>query len=243
MNSDEFIYNLILSGKFTLNAEDLSINKAVEMVIDAVKNKKSFHNPIYIIGGVASGKSTLAKSLARKLSNTVIICTDDFVKGTREWRRNNIVAKNKNPLLKYDLALLKTKISELCSEKFKPVFLPKYDEFTGLAIADSPDKYLKIGVKPDYIIIEGDFQVFPNAGLQIYLHKSDSARAQDRIKRDKTARNETDMTRLMADIQIRDIQQHFPFTLPNSAKSDFILKMHKSSGGQYKYSAFSNPHS
>ena len=240
MNSDNFIEALLLQKKFSLKSKDRDIENISYLLSQEIRKVNEFQNPIYIIGGVASGKSTLANKLSEKLGNTIVISTDDFVMGTRDWRRTNIVAQNKSPLLKYDFDLLRKKIDELKSSEFHTVSLPKYDELSGLAIANSQENYRKIEIKPDYVIIEGDFQVYPNPGLQIYLHISDQIRTDNRIQRDKEKRNEADISKLFADIETRNKQQHFPFTLPCAENSDILLTVEKDKLGKYSYRYYNN---
>ncbi len=235
MDSDAIIEGLISNGSFSLLSKDLNLEMAVGELAKLVNCLPDFHNPICFVGGVASGKTTLSNKLAEALGNSVTIGTDDFVINTREWRRVNVVAQNKSPLLKYDFELLEKIVNQLQSSDFKIVLIPKYDEFTGLAVADSLDNYRKIEKKPEYIIIEGDFQAFPNPGLQIYFHVSDQVRTNNRLRRDQQKRNATDKVKLLADIKTRDEQQHFPFTLPQAEKSNYLLTAVPSDGGEYKY--------
>lgn len=237
MDSQQVIDQLLSSNKFVSQETNRDLDQLTLILENIVKTNNSNNKVIYLIGGVASGKSTLANALAAKLSNTVVLSTDDYVINTREWRRTEIVAKGKSPLLKYDQELFRKNVAELSKDPYTPVFLPKYDEFSGLAVAAAIEKYSKVERKPDYVIVEGDFMFLTDDGLKIYLHASDELRANNRIERDRLKRNEIDVDKLKLDIKTRDEQQHFPFTLPNAENSDILVVINKIED-TYKYDLY-----
>ncbi len=220
-NSNAFIDEIIQTKKLNKEFSKLKLNDLVEILAKEIFFRKL--KLIKIVGGVASGKSTLANKLKNKLEDVIIISTDDYVKGTREWRRDEIVSKNKSPLEKYDIQLLNEVIINLLSHDFIPVRIPKYNELTGLAVANSIENYILIDKKPEFVIVEGDFQFITKRGLQIYLHLSDEARSKLRIDRDTKNRGEIDLKKLVSDIATRNAQQHYPFTLPEAANSEILI--------------------
>lgn len=232
ISSDSYIYNLI-STDFKLIQHNIDLIALAKFLSDEIQILGV--KVVGIVGGVACGKSILSEELRRNLGNSIVLSTDNYVKGTREWRRNEIVAKQKNPLLKYDFELLNKNIEHL--RLGKRVLLPQYDQLTGLAIEDTLDKYRIIDKKTDYIIVEGDFFEYTRPDLLLYIHASDELRKSLRIERDTAKRNEGNILKLLEDIELRNQQQHFPYTLPCSNSADIIVVLNFENNA-FKYNVY-----
>lgn len=67
----------------------------------------------------------------------VVISTDDFALGSREYRTKYIEVEGGNPLEKYDLDLLREKIDRIRNLQAGELeYVPVYDEASGIAMKD-----------------------------------------------------------------------------------------------------------
>jgi len=237
MNSDDFVNQLISSPKFLpVSPDDFTDNLLYDYLVDQIKNiSKTGTKIITLVGGVASGKTTLASELVKRLGSADSITTDAFAAGTREYRHTQYGQIDK----KNDLVLYAKKLYDLVNLKEgETIRFPQYDEKTGLAAAAGEANFPKIVKKVEYFIVEGDFNFSKgDEDLAIYFHVPDEIRTANRINRDVIQRGWADTDKLKNDIKVRDEKQHFPFTLPNAADSD-ILIVAKVKDGKYTYQLY-----
>jgi uridine kinase len=222
--SEKTINNLLESGLFSLVEEDLSETGLIEKLVGIFKRlEKGGTKIILFIGGAASGKTTFVKKLASALPSTNTISPDSFLVRDRKWRRAEIVAKNKSPLLKYDFAEMKRAVERIVNlKRGEGVLLPELDDQTGKALALGKENYTLKVEKSDYLIIEGDFQPIPG-DLLIYFHVPDEIRNRYRLKRDSTVRGQANIDGLLKNLRVRHERQHLPFTLPMAQKADWLI--------------------
>lgn len=177
---------------------------------------------ISIVGGAASGKTTLTHKLIQCLGDADFIGTDDYVVGDREYRRNNL--EGKDPTAKYDVARLNKDIEAIINIRENDTYLvPTYDESTGLAV-DSPNYKHKIG-KVKYLIVEGDFDFVQNPDLKIYYDVPDEIRLENRIHRDLKKRSETDFEKIKENFEIRQKLQHEPYTIKARDSANLVVSV------------------
>lgn len=234
-NSDEFINKLLKEGNYKLIGKKLDDQELYKLLANRIKTTKKKQTSIMaLVGGVASGKTTLAKELVKKLGSADTITTDAFAAKTREYRHKNYGRIDK----KYNLKLFKNKIKKLRNlRKGEAMRFPVYNERTGIAAAAGEENFPKKVKKVDHFIIEGDFNFLDNPDLLIYFHVSDEVRINNRVERDKKQRGWDDPEKLRADIKVREEKQHFPFTLPYAEDAD-ILVIVSEDKGKYSYSVY-----
>jgi len=234
-NSDEFIQK-VLDKNHHLVAKSLNNPQLYEYLNKRIKELPGQGTKIItLVGGVASGKTTLAKKLVKKLKDADSITTDSFSAGTREYRHSQYGNVEK----KYDLELYKKKINSFKDlNPGEEIRFPHYDQATGIAAAAGEENFPKKVKKVKYFIIEGDFNFSKGEeDLSIYFHVPDEVRTKNRIKRDTKKRSAHDMKELLEDIKVREEKQHFPFTLPNAENADILVTV-RESGGKYGYSVY-----
>jgi uridine kinase len=228
----------VLSEHFQSVSESLSYDEAVLGLIDTIRNlPKQQTLVISLVGGAASGKSTLAQSLCDELSKigmtSDVIATDDFNKGDRAWRRENyddiaaipdVDPARVDPLKLKDFDLLNRKIDEIrkLAEPGQTVAIPTYNPITGVAIDEGEENY-KHRIGPvDVLFVEGDFHPVSNPDLVVFVHMPDEVRLQNRLSRDVVARA-GDVARTTESFNFRQKYQHTPVTLPIIEKADIVL--------------------
>lgn len=238
--SNEFVSKIISEKHLTAKLKSAGYEELAKYFSQFISNLNQDFSLISVVGGVASGKTTLVKELVKRIPGSDFIGTDDYVKGTREYRRNEIVAKGKSPYEKYDFEFMRNKIAEIKNiTEDEVVSLPQYDSHTGLAVAAGEENFTKKISKLKLLFVEGDFQPLTEMDLLVYFHVSDSIRTNNRIERDQQERNEVDIEKLMADIQIREQQQHYPITLPEASNADVIIVADYNSAHQYEFTLYS----
>jgi len=237
--SGKTIRSVIKERRLLLFDSNVSYDDTVKVVGSKIKSILFSKCPVIvaIIGGAAAGKSTFSRSVTKMVNpNTVIISTDDFVIGTRDYRNLNF--SDSSPLSKYDFDLLRAKLEDLkVVGSNEQVHLPMYDDSTGAAVPiigeKNPDVYKsKIIEGPiNLIIIEGDF--LPDCALDIliYLHIPDEIRLENRVQRDLEKRGYLKSSDIKTNFNIRQKKQHFPYTLPVAMKADIILFGNKDEDG------------
>lgn len=236
MDSDRLIKNLI-KDNFKLEYSNLSRVKLLEYLIEKINSIEKVHTKlITLVGGVASGKTTMAKELVEKLGSADFITTDDYAAKDREFRRKNYGSIEK----KYDLEMYHRKVTAILTLKQKEeVKLPTYNPETGLAAAAGEENFVKKIGKVKTLIVEGDFKFSENPDLAIYFHVADETRKQNRLKRDIQERGEINQEKLMLDIEARNKLQHFPFTLNYAEEADIIIWAKLAAGSeQYEYDVY-----
>lgn len=203
---------------------------------------------INIVGGAASGKTTLANFLANYLGNACTLSTDDYLVGDRTYRRENF--EGKAPLLKYDPKKLIEDIIAIKELKAGEIHkVPTYNEETGVAIV--AETYTKEITPVKYIIVEGDFPFlvepfleklkeatpdlsdYFDAFLQIlkgnlpdivaYLDVADDNRKNNRKMRDVRNGREVDDGAVDKSFELRQRTQHYPYTAPVKGYADIVI--------------------
>ena len=186
--------------------------------IDSVKNKEC--KVISIVGGAASGKTTLANHLKQYLGSADTLSTDDYVIGDRKYRRENL--EGKDPTQKYDFVILNQHINTIKELKEgENIAVPTYNEQTGEALAATEWMH-KIG-KVHYIVVEGDFDAVDAHDLLVYFDVPNDIRLSNRVKRDQITRNAT-QEEIEQNFYLRQELQHKPYTEPTKKKADVVIK-------------------
>ena len=234
-NSDTFIKKLLRKNNYVLVKNDIDDDRLYTLLAGKIKSiKKGGTVVVSLVGGVASGKTTLAKQVLKKLKSADSITTDAFAAKTRDYRHKNYGNIEK----KYDLKLFNRKVKKLKSLKqHETMRFPSYNEKTGIAAAAGEKNFPKIVRKVDYFLIEGDFNFLVDPDLLMYLHVPDDVRINNRVNRDKEQRGWDDLQKLKADIKIREEKQHFPFTLPYAEQADILIIV-KETNGNYNYTVY-----
>lgn len=184
---------------------------------------------ISLIGGAASGKSTLAKAIIEQLAPMALradtIGTDDFNKGDRAWRWKHFEDKEgANQIDKKDFALLNAKVAAIRRNRGSDttVAVPTYNQTTGLAIDEGEDNYTHRIGSVDVLIVEGDFHPVTDPDLVVYLHVPDQQRLRIRVARDVKHRG-GDLAKTTASFTYRQRVQHVPHTLPTAEQADYVM--------------------
>jgi uridine kinase len=237
MSSDELIQSLIRDGDFILSASGLDDEAAVMRIVSLLReiNKKDT-KVISLIGGAASGKSTLANRVAVALEDAAVISTDDFLLGTREYRKRFLDFEGADPLKKYNFDLLRDKVEKIRNlREGEFECLPLYDEKSGAGIDIVVDQEngeithiqeerfpRKVG-RVEFLIIEGDFQVDMQADFRIFFHVPDEVRLKNRIDRDLKERGATNTEEVTANFESRQKLQHRPYTVSQARCADLLI--------------------
>lgn len=237
--SEKIIRKVIKERQLLLFDSKVSYDDTVKVIGSKIRSILFSKRPVIIaiIGGAAAGKSTLSRSVTKMCDlNTVIISTDDFLIGTRDYR--NLHFGNSSPLSKYDFELLRAKLDDLkLVGNNDQVHLPMYDDSTGAAVPTigekNPDVYkTKIVEGPiNLIIIEGDFLPDCMLDILIYIHIPDNIRLENRIQRDLEKRGYLKSSDIKNNFNIRQEKQHYPYTIPVAVKADIILCGNKDEAG------------
>lgn len=247
MNSDKIIRDIIHQRGLALTASGLDDEKAVLEITHVLKRIKNDGTTIVsLIGGAASGKGTLAKRVANLLPNTAIISTDDFLLGSREYRKKYI--EQDAPLKKYDSDLLRekvVKIKNMPEGESEP--MPTYDEKSGTAItidfdpetgqivSINKDHYPRRIGSVEFLIIEGDFALLANPDYQIFFHVPDDVRLHNRINRD-TGQRAASIEETIDSFRLRQGSQHKRYTLPSAHNADLLITVDAMTiGARHKY--------
>ncbi len=249
--SDEWIAKLVSSGLFQPSGRHMSEEQLLDYLLDIFSHMSaSLPKVICLIGGAASGKSTLAQSISERKPGMIVLSTDDFVKGTRKFRTEHKMEED--PLSKYDFDMLRNKIWDLQHlPNGETVTLPCYNAQTGAGISlaqysmeeETPDDatYLmrEISGPVEIILLEGDFQPLLEPDYVIYYHLSDNLRWKNRLRRDSFQRNELDMQALRENFLHRLKRQQLPFTLPVAGGADLIVSISiRRKGGAYLFDVY-----
>ncbi|MFQ6100142.1 MAG: uridine kinase [Anaerolineae bacterium] len=252
MNSDEVIQDIIKNRGFILAVSGLDDERTTLKIVGylgEIRGKKT--KVISLIGGAASGKSTLARRVVNTLKSAGIIGTDDFLLGSREYRRRYL--EGGDPLKKYGFDLLREKVNRI--RNLRPgesESVPVYDEEDGTAIkiidfdpetgqilsVDKNHYHRRVG-KVEYLIVEGDFQLLANPDYQIFFHVPDDVRLRNRINRDVRQRGVVSMTETVDSFALRQRLQHRPYTLACAGNADLLITVkaiEMDAGYKYEYS-------
>lgn len=214
-----------LAERFTVEATGLTAEQLTQQLaqdIQAVHQDEV--TVVSLIGGAASGKTTLSGMIAESLTSLGLIAdrisTDDYVVGDRAYRREHF--EGKEPRAKYDFELMNQKIKQI--RQRQPVGVPTYNEQTGEAIGIGEENFSHNIDHVDVLIVEGDFPEVDTPDLRIFLHVSDEARLQARRDRDITTRSEVDDAKIVENFNLRQRTQHFPITLPAIDTADIAVE-------------------
>lgn len=203
---------------------------------DLVRPVKEFSQSgtavIAIVGGAASGKTTLAKALANSLGSADTLSTDDYVVKDRAYRRAHL--EGGDPLKKYAPDKLNQHIASIKGLKAGESFaVPTYNESTGEAVDAAA--YSRVIEKVEFLIVEGDFNLVENPDLLIYFDVPDDVRLKNRIARDLVTRNGKDEDAIKENFNLRQKMQHIPHTLPTKGIADVVVQVNLDDSGNYLY--------
>ena len=226
-SSEEFV-NSLIAHSFVEAQKKLGTDELVKSLISNIFLDRDICTIVSLVGGAASGKSTLAGLMIKRLQRqgwaADSISTDDYVIGDRIYRREHL--EGREPRAKYDFNLLNMKIAQIRNNRNSKlkIAVPTYDEANGIAVAAGEEKFIhKIG-KVDVLIIEGDFYEVTDPDLAIFLDVSDEQRLRSRVARDVEHRNEADTSKIVENFHIRQAAQHLPYTLPAAEHADLIVR-------------------
>lgn len=228
-DSDKFVRSVLAKG-FELQEADLTREQVLELLAKAIADIPGETTKVVsLIGGAASGKTSLSKMLAEKMAEKGVsadaIGTDDFNIGDRSWRWENFEGDNpKDPRSKYDFDLLNQKIDAIKAnhDPTKTVAVPTYNQATGLAVDAGEENYTHHIGPVDALVVEGDFHPVSQPDLVVFLHVPDDQRLQNRIDRDVVHRG-ADEAKTTANFNLRQERQHFPHTLPTVESANIVL--------------------
>ena len=216
-----------------LTTNNLSESELVEYLTTYIHNiSKNGTKVVALVGGPASGKTTLASKLVESLGSAAFISTDSYVKGDRNFRKTVIEDQGVDPINKYDFSLLEENVREICNLKeSEEIKVPEYDQASGIAIGKDPDKHSPenwhrtIG-QVKHLIIEGDFQPLNKDLVDriIYLDIPNEVRLENRLHRDLEARGEPDRETVINRFNRSQVAQFTPYTLPQKSLSDLVIK-------------------
>jgi uridine kinase len=228
MDSDEYV-EPTLAEKFELQRLGLSSGETVDFLTDTIEALEvDGVKVISIVGGAASGKSTLAESIIVKLAaagvNADVLRTDDYTKGDRTWRWEHFEGKDVDPTGKYDFELMNKKVQDIkqIADADETVAVPSYNQGTGLAVDEGEANYTHRVGKVSVLIIEGDFHPVDEPNLVVYLHVPDKQRLQNRVNRDVVERG-GDPVKTTNSFNFRHTNQHLPHTLPTLVQADYAI--------------------
>lgn len=243
-DSDDIV-RPFLAENFRLVEHDLGTEDVLSFLAQAISTlpKKDEVNVVSLVGGAASGKSTLATRLVAALQNQGIVAdaigTDNFCKGDRAWRWATFEGDNpQDPAGKYDFELLNQKVQAIKENKDpnKAIAVPAYDQATGLAADAGEENYThKIGAI-DVLIVEGDFHPLEQPDLVVFIHMPDAARLQSRVERDIVHRNGEE-AKTTANFMTRHHRQHVPYTLLAINRADVVLDVMPTPDG-WRYNVY-----
>lgn len=224
-----------MSKRLKVVAADLDETKLVNYLVKHLKAlPKHGTKVIGLVGGPASGKGTLAKTIAQSLGNAVVLSTDNYLKGDRVYRRKTIENPGKDPINKYDFDFLRQQVESIRNlKRGEKIGIPQYDGVTGIAISKdpnnppNPNSYSKKVGKVDYLIIEGDFQPLKKHHIDclVYMDVPDKVRLANRIYRDLKLRGEIDPQLIIDNFNTRQNNQFFPHTQPHKNTADIVIKV------------------
>ena len=243
MMSEAYI-DRVLRDNFESNpiVENISSDQLVEELVERAKSEHQDGTIVVsMIGGAASGKTTLSDRISEALRSHGLtserISTDDYGRGTREWRHREFGSTGRDQLEKYDFEHLNDRITKIKSidDLVKTVPVPTYDDLTGESVVVGEDNYSRQIGQTDVLIVEGDFDQAEEPDLRIFLHVPDSQRMATRVDRDAKLRGEASPGKVEASFIERQHSQHAPHTLPASERADLLVIVDASTGDwQYK---------
>ncbi len=109
------------------------------------------------------------------------------------------------------------------------VAIPVYETQTGMAVSGykaGKDEYKKQVSRPDYLLLEGDFQPLPRDWIDysIYLDVPDEVRMANRMRRDLKEGREASLESIKESFMMRQ-PQFEKYTLPNKKEADLVLNV------------------
>lgn len=217
----------VLAKQFTALRSGLSQTETVALMASIVRQLSvQGIKTVSIIGGAASGKSTIAEELVAFLqasgTDTDMLCTDNYAAGDRHYRQ--VKLKDADAQKKYDMELMDKHIEAIhrLSSPNQTVAVPVIDKETGIAAdSDAADYPYEIS-KVDVLVIEGDFPR-DDYDIRFYLHVPDMQRLQNNIEREAEQNDDIDPGKLTASFNDRQRTLHKPYTLPALQDADYAL--------------------
>jgi uridine kinase len=233
--AQELSTDSILTEQFQRLETGLSSREVVDFMARIISGQASEGmRVVSLIGGVASGKSSLAQALVDKLKESGLradsICTDDTSLYTRHERWKMSQDPGVTGLDLHDGELLNKKIKAIRQLSGNSVVMvPKYDPKTGDAVVVGEANFPHAIGQVDILIVEGDFDLVEKSDLLLYVEAPAAERRKIRIARDLNERTQVgDKTVTAEDIgasfDARQASQHQQFTAPTLPKADIVLQ-------------------
>lgn len=235
-NSDRYLKSIIRRRNLLRFAKSVTLAELARIICSTLK--PNFPRVLSIVGGAASGKSTLTSSLAGALRSAgidslAVLSTDDYSIGNRSFRENQL--SSVDPYLTHDFSLLSKNVEQICRLRTaEQLRIPRYDPSTGAGVPPPSTENAPTVDMENYltdlitgliqlIIVEGDFQPLIRTDYVIYLHLSDKTRLENRISRDIQFRNYQTKSSVIKSFKQRQTSQHTIYTLPVSEKANAII--------------------
>ncbi len=226
MSNNAYVQS-VLSQHFVPIREGLDQADTVELMANIMKQLTTPGvKTVSVIGGAASGKSTIAEELVKCLCAdgvaTDILSTDDYVVGDRDYRQ--VKLKDADAQKKYDFSLMDqhtAAIRGLADEK-QSVTVPVIDPETGVAVDADTDEQSREINKVDVLVVEGDFPR-DDYDIRFYIHLPDGQRLQNNIERELEQKDDVDAGKLTETFNDRQRTLHKPYTLSALQSADYVL--------------------
>ncbi len=239
IDSDQYIRSVIIQNGFLQIASNISFVKVTEFIckqIRAIEQRRA--KVVAIVGGAACGKTKLTNTVASLFrgKKVIVLCTDDYSIGTRDYRRKYL--SSASPYEKYDFQMLNRKVNAILNLQANETdTVPVYNEKNGAGVPPTTItkskrdllcemrryRIRKINGRIDLLIIEGDFQPMEHVDYAVYLHLKDESRLENRIKRDLKQRNYGSVERIIESFNKRQFEQHYPLTLKEASRANMII--------------------
>jgi len=227
MSNTTFVQDT-LTEDFVAIRNDLNQAQVATQMADIVRQLLSKGvKTVSVVGGAASGKSTIAEELVEMLQNggtsTDMLCTDNYVVGDLKHRQTDL--KDADAKEKYNFKLMDEHIKairQLATED-KTVAVPVIDAETGIAADADPSTFSHKVPEVDVLVIEGDFPR-DDYDVRFYIHVPDDQRLQNNIDRETERNDDADPGQLTENFNARQRTLHRPYTLGALKTADFVLE-------------------
>jgi uridine kinase len=243
--SSEELISILLEKAFTLAEAGVDRKQLLNFITQTLQAQPGDTvKVVSLVGGAASGKSTLARDLIQALSDVGVVAdtisTDDYNLGDRAWRWERFEGDEaRDPMGKWDFVFMNTKIEAIRNNgsECTVVKVPTYNQATGLAIDEGEENYAHEVGNVEVLIVEGDMARVNDPDLAVYLDVPDEQRLQSRVSRDLQHRSETDSEKVVANFHLRQHNQHIPYTLPAAESADYVVKV-EPDGKEWQYDIY-----